>query len=86
MCFLPMLVFAALGTVLILILDTGFWVYHNSFNSLPIDQRNHMEIVSDYFNALELYSPFVTSSFTVYWTMKYSHEQTEKTAYQASPV
>lgn len=86
MCFLPMLVFAALGTVLILILDTGFWVYHNSFNSLPIDQRNHMEIVSDYFNAFELYSPFVTSSFTVYWTMKYSHEQTEKTAYQASPV
>ena len=80
MCFLPVLLFAALGTVLILILDTGFWVYHNSFNSLPIDQRNHMEIVSDYFNAFELYSPFVTSSFTLYWTMKYHHKQAEKAA------
>lgn len=73
-CFVPMLVFAAIGTALILILDTGFWV--SLVDSIGPEQHNR-EIVTNYFIVFGLFIPLVTGSFTMYWTMKYNREQSE---------
>lgn len=78
MCFLPMLVFATVGTVLILISGTGFWLSESyiyaAIEEMPPIQRWLSEITAEYFTYATLPIYFVISSFTVYWTMKYNHE------------
>lgn len=81
MCFLPILLFAAVGTALILIAGSGFWVDFNIFNTvtdLSRTQYRKLRLLLDYFNAFDFYFPFVTSSFTVYWTMKFHHGKEER--------
>ena len=78
MCFLPMLVFATVGTALILIACSGFWLSESyiyaAIEEMPPIQRWLSEITAEYFTYATLPIYFVISSFTVYWTMKYNHE------------
>ena len=85
MCFLPALIFEAIGIVLILISGTGFWIDNEIFITThamrfpSIDSRLSALTVK-YFTYVPAFVLFIESSFTVYWTMKYNHEQTEKAA------
>lgn len=78
MCFLPALLYAAIGIVLILIPGTGFWVHSDyvyaSMEELTPIQRQLSVLTAKYFTYFASCFSFVESSFTVYWTMKYNHE------------
>lgn len=88
MCFLPVLVFAAVGTALILLSGSGFWFDDYRFDGiekLTATQWWFYEIARDYFGGLVYCCSYIVISFTVYWTMKYNREQAKLAASLGSP-
>lgn len=89
MCFLPMLVYAALGTGLILVSGISFFIgrgLREATDLLPAAQIILQSLTFKYFGDFELFISFYTVSFTVYWMMKYNHERAESAAGQSPAV
>lgn len=79
MCFLPMLVFAIVGAVLVAAAFWGFDLDFSHAQQLTPVQKTVEEIVDHYFfEQLGYFCSYVSTSFTVYWTVKYHHEQSER--------
>lgn len=77
MCFLPVLLFAAIGMALILIPGNTFWVdsYHvDGMESMTDIQRRFFDISVVFFGIVASIYSYGIISFAVYWAIKYNHD------------